>query len=259
MNESSTPDNSWQDGSTRGPAKRRKTSHTLGKPMAQNMDDRLTDGLERDQDDVEGEQPVYPQVNATVGDPHTLKGSAIPTFPETSTASSDEESDDGSIFQVLGDQGNGGVSCLCAHCQYIFDNWSKGFNDRVFRFPHYRDTFQLERSATGGCALCAQFLQSKDTRDLQEARDEMKELGLESVDAPGVSAQTYSYSLYRTKLVAAKNERIFLNMPFLRPPASDADHDLEDNFWREIITFSVDMVPAALPGKHTKHFLEAEC
>jgi len=51
-----------------------------------------------------------------------LDGNAVPRPP---TSATDEESDNGSVFEIFGDEGRGGDSRICAHCQYIGDNWSK--------------------------------------------------------------------------------------------------------------------------------------
>jgi hypothetical protein len=109
-----------------------------------------------------------------------LVGNAVPRPPASAT---DEESDDGSVFEILGDQGRGADSRICAHCQYICDNWSKGLNDRNFVFPHCGDILQLEVSAAAGCTTCAQFLQNQSSDDVRRAKDEMKQHWSPSFDA----------------------------------------------------------------------------
>jgi hypothetical protein len=164
----------------------------------------------------------------------------------------DDASDDGSIFEIVGDLGNGEVSSLCAHCQHIMNCWSEGFNDCDFRFPHYQDISDLEASANGGCSLCAQFLRSVGEEEIQHGKEEMKELGKWRVETPGVSALTWNSYLHGTSKPAAEGERLHLDLPFLRAPDGDMEDDPEDtdSYDREIVRFMVDMVPNCLPGKH---------
>jgi hypothetical protein len=166
-----------------------------------------------------------------------LDGNAVPRPP---TSATDEESDDGSVFEIFGDQGRGDDSRLCAHCQYICDNWSKGLNDTNFVFPHCGDIFQLEESAAAGCTMCAQFLQSQSSDEVRRAKDEMKQHWSASFDT------SVSFSILNNYQAS---ERLTLDLRFLLPPSSDMDGVLEDDFAREIIEFHVDMVPTNSSGK----------
>ena len=162
-----------------------------------------------------------------------LNGNAVsrPTTPGTH-----EESDDGSVVEIFGDQGEGADSLLCTHCQHICDNWSEGCN-RNFAFPHYGNIFQLEESVTGGCTMCAQFLQSQSSDEIQRAKDETK-LHWPASFGSGVSFSILEYPTSE-----------YLHLKFLLPPSSDMDSDLEDDFVQEIIGFHVDLVPITSSGK----------
>lgn len=228
------------------------SQNTSAKPVAQSINEELKGSLEGDQDQVKSGRPNYPLVNATLEEspPGTSACRGDSSSLSSLEFSSVEVSDDGSIFEEIGDQGTGEVSHLCAYCQYIFDNWSEGFNDCNFRYPHHENISELEKAADGGCALCVQFLKSQEDSEIQQAKDEMGELGQGGFDSPGVSALTWRNYLYQSNKAAVAGERLHIDLPFLRPTDSDAEDDDEgsDNFDREIIRFQVDMIPAWLPA-----------
>ncbi|CAO2652291.1 Nn.00g005740.m01.CDS01 [Neocucurbitaria sp. VM-36] len=154
-------------------------------------------------------------------------------------SATDEESEDGSLFEVPGGQCKSDLSPLCVHCQYICDNWLKGVNDEDFAFPHYGDVFQLEESVAAGCAMCAQFLQSRSRDEVRRAKDERTQHG------PASFGTGVSFSILNKHLV---RDLLTLDLSFLLPPSSDMESDLEDDFAREIILFHVDVIPTNPSG-----------
>ena len=157
-----------------------------------------------------------------------LDNNAVPRPP------TDEGSDAGSIFETCNDELVDEYTPLCNHCQYVCSNWSKGLQDRKFVFPHYSDVFQLEQSVAAGCTMCAQFLQSENNDEVQNAKDEMRQQSSTDFDT------TVSFSILKHPL----SELALLELKFLRHLSPDMD-DLEDDLTREIITFRVDMIPTS--------------
>ena len=86
--------------------------------------------------------------------------------------------DDESLPTVTEDHSHGSRSCLCAHCDSIFDHW---LQDSVriaiqHKFPHYKEYQELQKSAADGCALCLQFTWSIDVIVFQELENGMQQL-----------------------------------------------------------------------------------
>jgi hypothetical protein len=172
---------------------------------------------------------------------------------DQSTTDPDDESDYGSLFQFVGDRGDGMTSALCYYCQWMVDNWSRVVEDKHFTFPHYEDTFQLEKSAIDGCALCYQFWRSASF-DVQRAREEMDDLGRSGYEAPGVVVRR---GFYRFPKDSPENHSLSLDLTFLRRPDYDSD-DIsddasnvvsDDNGVNEIISFSVALIPTLSSGE----------
>ncbi|KAH8800212.1 heterokaryon incompatibility protein-domain-containing protein [Xylogone sp. PMI_703] len=141
-----------------------------------------------EQHGLRGRKLEYAQVHTTAGDCSTLEGNERLITLKPSTIPVNADSDDQLTSEVIGGQSSGGPSHLCAHCRYMFDNFSKRLTDTYFRFPHYKEISQVEMSAARGCAGCAQFWMSHDTASRQEFREMMtkNKIEPESLNAWGV-------------------------------------------------------------------------
>ncbi|KAF2787707.1 HET-domain-containing protein [Melanomma pulvis-pyrius CBS 109.77] len=145
-----------------------------------------------------------------------------------------------SDFKFIGDLGDGTISDLCHHCQWMVNNWSKYLDDPEFKFPHHEDILHLEKAALGGCALCYQFWRS-GSKYVQEARDVMDKLGSGSYEAPGIIVEDG----YRHPKSTPENRNLRLKLSFLHLPTSSDEvvDEFSDEWQRELISFEVEMIP----------------
>jgi hypothetical protein len=174
----------------------------------------------------------------------------LDTPPLLSSRYDTDESDNGSLFQFVGDRGDGRTSVLCHNCQWIADNWSRYIEDSKFTFPHYGDTFQLEDSAMNGCALCYQFWRN-GSDCVQEARREMDNLGRSKYVSTGV------VTIGPNALCQMRDDSILsMSLTLLRQPDNELENSLHDvsivssgDRSNEIASFTVSLIPALSSGE----------
>jgi len=222
---------------------KRKASHP-NLASVTTMNDGFSENLKRNQNSREIQQQGYlqaPQFTMSRSKAIMLWAKERPaSLLGPQTGPSGVGNNTGSIFEILGSKGDGRLSQLCSHCQHICDKWAKGVEDEAFHFPHYLDTFQLETSALEGCALCAQFIRSCSTDEIEAARHEMSQAGQNGYEAPGVRINSAKDYTSGTKMLSLK---------FLRPPTPDGDDDSGDDLDNEIIEFNAVLVPAISHGE----------
>jgi hypothetical protein len=149
------------------------------------------------------------------------------------------DDEDGSLFDAVTEGSQWTESLLCAHCRYLCDNIPIAIEDPdpSYKTPHWDDVLQLETSAASGCTMCAQFLQSLSSEELEEVQT-MTEKMKATVNQHGIS---YSEMF--------DSGEIRVNLLFASSSNSDGDEAMIEDHALENLVLRVDLIPYHSLGK----------